>query len=321
MAHASAGRVLRGCEPPLQLLVGPLPLLLVLWHTPPSAGSLHVKMAGTTQTVLLNDNATIFCQVYGHPSPNITIMGITWFWKGPASATEDKLFEFFGGHQMIGRPGAMVPLKNLESGNASLQLPGIQLREAGVYRCEVVITPHKAVGQVKLEVVASPVSNLFPEQAVVKENQETHILCMSSGLHLNNITITWRKLSQKDPQEISEGIITNHTNENGMFNVTSFLMLKPSLDDSMTIYQCVIHHKSLPSPQKLNFTLTVIESEKAACILKNIFLYIGAILLAGLILSIIFIFLKKVLPQTNPLSSILKASRNTQTYTGETEEL
>lgn len=81
---------------------------------------------------------------------------------------------------------------------------------------------------------------------------------MSSGLHLNNITIMWRKLSQKDPQEISEGIITNHTNENGMFNVTSFLMLKPSLDDNMTIYQCVIHHKSLPSPQKLNFTLTVI---------------------------------------------------------------
>lgn len=36
------------------------------------------------------------------------------------------------------------------------------------------------------------------------------------------------------------------------------------------------------------------ESEKAAYILKNIFLYIGAILLVGLILSIIFIFLKKV---------------------------
>lgn len=112
-----------------------------------------MKMSGTSQTVLLNDNATIFCQVYGDPSPNITIMGVTWFWKNPGSATEVKLFEFFGGQQMTGRPGAMVPLKSLESGNASLQLPGIQLREAGEYRCEVVITPHKAVGQVKLEVV------------------------------------------------------------------------------------------------------------------------------------------------------------------------
>ncbi|VFV28341.1 b7 homolog 6-like [Lynx pardinus] len=223
-----------------------------------SQSSLHVKMAGTTQTVLLNDNATIFCQVYGDPSPNITIMGVTWFWKNPGSATEVKLFEFFGGQQMTGRPGATVPLKSLESGNASLQLPGIQLREAGEYRCEVVITPHKAVGQVKLEVVAFPVSSLFPEQAVVKEKQETLILCMSSGFHLDNITITWKKLSQKDPQEVFEGIITNHTIENGMFNVTSFLMLKPSLEDNMTIYQCVIYHKSLPTPQKLNFTLTVI---------------------------------------------------------------
>lgn len=81
---------------------------------------------------------------------------------------------------------------------------------------------------------------------------------MSSGFHLDNITIMWKKLSQKDPQEVFEGIITNHTIENGMFNVTSFLMLKPSLEDNMTIYQCVIYHKSLPTPQKLNFTLTVI---------------------------------------------------------------
>lgn len=119
-------------------------------------------MAGTIQTVLLNDNATIFCQVYGYPSPNIAIMGITWFWKDPVSSTEVKLFEFFGGHQMTVRPGAMVPLKSLESGNASLQLPRVQLREAGEYRCEVVITPHKAVGQVKLEVVGEfPVGRAY----------------------------------------------------------------------------------------------------------------------------------------------------------------
>ncbi|XP_049474303.1 natural cytotoxicity triggering receptor 3 ligand 1 isoform X1 [Panthera uncia] len=293
MAHGSEGRMSRGCKLPLLLLHVSLPLLLFLWHSPPSASFLHVKMAGTTQTVLLNDNATIFCQVYGDPSPNITIMGVTWFWKNPGSATEVKLFEFFGGQQMTGRPGAMVPLKSLESGNASLQLPGIQLREAGEYRCEVVITPHKAVGQVKLEVVAFPVSSLFPEQAIVKEKQETLILCMSSGFHLDNITITWKKLSQKDPQEVFEGIITNHTIENGMFNVTSFLMLKPSLEDNMTIYQCVIYHKSLPTPQKLNFTLTVIESEKTAWSLKNIFFYIGAPLSLAVILLIIYL-LKKV---------------------------
>uniref|UniRef100_A0A673VAS2 Ig-like domain-containing protein n=1 Tax=Suricata suricatta TaxID=37032 RepID=A0A673VAS2_SURSU len=294
MAHGSAGRGSRGCERPLQLLL----LLLVLRHSRPSAGFLHVKMAGTTQTVLLNNNATIFCQIYGHPSLNITIMGITWFWKGLGSPTEVKLYEFFGGHQMTARYGAVVPPESLERGNASLLLPRVQLREAGEYRCEVVITPYKAVGRIKLEVVASPVSSLFPEQAMVKENQKTLILCMSSGFHLKNITIRWRKLSQKDPQEVSEGIVTNYTIENGMLNVTSFLMLKPSLEDSMTIYQCMVYHKFLPTPQKLNFTLTVIESEKTDFNLKGIPPYIEAIsallILFFIIILLIIIFFKKV---------------------------
>lgn len=83
---------------------------------------------------------------------------------------------------MIGRPGAMVPLKNLESGNASLQLPGIQLRESGVYRCEVVITPHKAVGQVKLEVVGEFPGGQSPVVPVVlRLGVELRLVQMEQG--------------------------------------------------------------------------------------------------------------------------------------------
>lgn len=110
-------------------------------------------MAGETQTVLLNDNATIVCKVQGPRHLDITIMGVTWFWRHQMSATEVILFQFFGAHRKIVRPGASVPLSRLERADASLQLPGVQLWEAGEYRCEVVITPHKAVGRVRLEVM------------------------------------------------------------------------------------------------------------------------------------------------------------------------
>ncbi|XP_025750129.1 natural cytotoxicity triggering receptor 3 ligand 1 isoform X1 [Callorhinus ursinus] len=299
------------------------PQLLALWLWPPSAGFLQVEMAGETQTVLLNHNATIICKVQGYHHLDITIMGITWFWKHRVSATEVKLFEFFGDHQMTVRPGASVSPWRLKRGDASLQLPGVQLWEAGEYRCEVVITPHKAVGTVRLEVVAYPVSSLFPEQAMVKENEEQLISCMASGFYPTNITVTWKKWTPKNPQyvEFSEGVFTNRTtkNEDGMFNVTSFLMLKPSLEDNMTIYQCVVWHESLPTSQRLNFSLTMIESEKSPCTLKYIFLCAGIIFVIILILSI---FWKQVLRQTNALFSILKAySRNTQIDTRETEEL
>ncbi|XP_027972655.1 natural cytotoxicity triggering receptor 3 ligand 1 isoform X1 [Eumetopias jubatus] len=299
------------------------PQLLALWLWPPSAGFLQVEMAGETQTVLLNHNATIICKVQGYHHLDITIMGITWFWKHRVSATEVKLFEFFGDHQMTVRPGASVSPWRLKRGDASLQLPGVQLWEAGEYRCEVVITPHKAVGTVWLEVVAYPVSSLFPEQAMVKENEEQLISCMASGFYPTNITVTWKKWTPKNPQyvEFSEGVFTNCTtkNEDGMFNVTSFLMLKPSLEDNMTIYQCVVWHESLPTSQRLNFSLTMIESEKSPCTLKYVFLCAGIIFVIVLILSI---FWKQVLRQTNALFSIMKAySRNTQIDTRETEEL
>lgn len=110
-------------------------------------------MAGTTQRVFQNDNATIFCKVSGSPHVDIRIMGITWFRKSLASEREMKLFEFFGNHQEAFRSGAVVLPRRLMKGDASLQLPRVQLWEAGEYRCEVVITPQKALGRVWLEVV------------------------------------------------------------------------------------------------------------------------------------------------------------------------
>jgi hypothetical protein len=109
-------------------------------------------MAGRRQTVSLNKNITIICKVPGAPNLDIRTMGIRWFWKNQTSDLE-KVFEFIGDHQEAIRPGATVSLWRLKRGDASLQLPAIQLREAGEYRCVVVVTPQKAEGRVWLEVI------------------------------------------------------------------------------------------------------------------------------------------------------------------------
>lgn len=295
-------------------------------HRQTSGGRAHQPQAPgaaprrKTQKVLLNDTATIVCKIHGYHHLDITVMGITWYWKHQASATEVKLFEFFGDHQMILRSGAYVSQRRLQRGDASLQLPGVQLKEAGEYRCEVVVTPYKAVGTVNLEVVAYPVSSLSPEQAMVKENEEQLILCMASRFYPKNITITWKKWTPKDPQylEVSEGIITNGTteDEDGMFSVTSYLMVKPSLEDNMTVYQCVVWHESLPISQSRNFTLIVTETEKTTSVWKNI--VISIIVIIFVIVLVICIFKRKELCQKNPLSSTLRASpQNIQNDIGE----
>lgn len=110
-------------------------------------------MAKRPQIVLLNDNAIIECKIPGSPHLNIQTMGVTWFRKSQENETDVKVFEIFGNHQEAFRVGAFVPLWRLERGDASLQLPGVQLKEAGQYRCEMVITPDKGQGTVRLQVV------------------------------------------------------------------------------------------------------------------------------------------------------------------------
>ncbi|XP_055138222.1 natural cytotoxicity triggering receptor 3 ligand 1 isoform X1 [Symphalangus syndactylus] len=306
--------------------------LLILLCALTTAGDLKVEMmAGGTQITPLKDNVTIFCNVSYSQPLNITSMGITWFWKSLMFDKEVKVFEFFGDHQEAFRPGAIVSPWRLKSGDASLQLPGIQLEEAGEYRCEVVVTPLKAQGMVQLEVVAPPVSRLFPDQAVVKENESKYV-CESSGFYPEAINITWKKWTQKFPHpiEISEDIITGPTikNMDGTFNVTSRLKLNSSQEDPGTVYQCVVWHKSSRTSLRNNFTLTAAPHNLSEPEKTDIFSshwwsisFIGV----GLILLIVLFPWKKMCNKSSsaytPLKCILKHWNSFDTQTLKKEHL
>ncbi|XP_062054080.1 natural cytotoxicity triggering receptor 3 ligand 1-like isoform X1 [Lepus europaeus] len=242
------------------------PLLLAVWAALEVAGFLEVEMAGKTQVVFLNDDVTIYCKIPGSPLLDSSIMGVMWFRKIQGSAMEARLFEYYGDHQAAFRPGASVPLELLERGDASLRLPAIQLREAGEYRCEVVVTPQKAEGVIQVEVVASPAGKVTLDQAPTKENRYVRVVCKSAGFYPESINVTWEKWTQKAPQhlQISEGIFTGPPvkNEDGTFNVTSYLMLKSPVEADGAIYQCVVGHISLHTSQR--FSLPAIETAESA---------------------------------------------------------
>ncbi|XP_048217244.1 natural cytotoxicity triggering receptor 3 ligand 1 [Perognathus longimembris pacificus] len=222
---------------------------------------LEVEMAGKTQIVSLNDDTIISCKIPGSPHLDINIMGITWFWKNQMSEPESKVFEFFGDHQASFRPGAMVSLRRLERGDASLQLSEVQLRDAGEYRCMVTVTPQKAEGRILVKVVAFPNIILFVEQHTVQNNEENYFVCRANGFYPPNINITWEKRIPEvlQFQEITKDITTHPLlkNEDGTFNRTSSLKIKSSGEDSGTVYQCVVWHTSLHTPQRYNITLNV----------------------------------------------------------------
>ncbi|XP_021575160.1 natural cytotoxicity triggering receptor 3 ligand 1 [Carlito syrichta] len=234
--------------------------LLVLGSTrTAAAGVLKVEMAGSTQTVFLNDNIAISCNISSSVPLDINVMGVRWFWRNQTSKDDIKLFESFGDHEETFRPGAFVSPERLKEGNASLQLPRVQVGEEGEFLCEVVVTPYMAQGRIFLQVLAYP-------NGTLRENGDNHYLCELSGFYPEPINVTWKIWRQKSPYhlEIFEDVNTGHPIKNldGTFNITSSLKLNSSLEDQGAFLQCVVEHLSLSTPLRLNYTQTVIEPEK-----------------------------------------------------------
>lgn len=237
-------------------------LLTVLWSLlwyMRMAGGLEVKTAETPQMVFLHDNVTVVCEIPGLPHLNITTVGIIWSLKNEWHGAEVPIYEFYGNHLKAFRPGASVSLLGLERGDASLHLPRIELNEAGEYRCKLVVTPDQAEGTTRLDVVAYPAMALFVKAASERNGEGQRIICKLDGFYPEAFDIKWERCTLKDPhfQVITDGIVTGPTvkNDDGTFSVTSSLALKPALEDRGIIYYCVVSHRSLLVPKKLNLTL------------------------------------------------------------------
>ncbi|XP_052017882.1 natural cytotoxicity triggering receptor 3 ligand 1-like isoform X2 [Apodemus sylvaticus] len=232
-------------------------LLLWLLLCLPLAGGLEVEMAGKTQMVFLHEDVTIPCKIPGSPKLDLNTVGVIWSLKKDRDESEVQVFEFYGDQREAVRPGADVSLLGLEHGNASLHLPRIELWEAGEYRCKVVVTPEKAEGTTRLEVVAHPDMCLFEKLATARNGKEKLIICQLEGFYPEAFDIKWMRCALKDShfQEITEGIVTGPTvkNVDDTFSVNSSLVLKPALEDH--IYQCVVSHRSWLIPQSLNITI------------------------------------------------------------------
>lgn len=104
---------------------------------------------------------------------------------------------------------------------------------------------------------AYPAMALFVEAERNGEGQR--IVCELDGFYPEAFAIKWERYTLKDPhfRVITDGIVTGPTvkNEDGTFRVTSSLALKPALQDRGIIYHCVVSHRSLLVPKKLNLTL------------------------------------------------------------------
>ncbi|XP_074855142.1 natural cytotoxicity triggering receptor 3 ligand 1 [Carettochelys insculpta] len=238
-------------------------LLLGLGGVLQLAETLQVLMRSEPLTVSLNYNVSIPCNISGYVTPELDIkkVGVTWFHKTQSADKEQEVFVFHTGQHIPYRNGASMSDNDLKRGNAALSLPQIQFKEAGIYRCYVIVTPSEADGTTILQVVAQPTVNLTPKEVTIESEKERTLSCEVNKFYPNSVGITWTKISKnsQDNSVAAEDICTGASAENkdGTFNVTTKLRLQPSLQDNGNIYSCIVSHETFPAKLFLNSTLTV----------------------------------------------------------------
>ncbi|XP_034626072.1 natural cytotoxicity triggering receptor 3 ligand 1-like [Trachemys scripta elegans] len=240
-----------------------LGLLLCLSSALQPAETLQVLMGSTPLIVSLNDNISIPCKISGYNTAELDSknVGVTWYLKTPRTDQEEKVFTFHAGAHISHRNGASMSDSDLRRGNAALSLPQIQFKEAGIYRCYVIVAPSDAHGTAVLEVVAQPEVSLSPKEVTIESDKEKTLSCEVNKFYPNLVDIKWMKISKnnQDSSVAAEDIHTGASveNEDGTFNVTSILRLQPSLQDNGNVYRCIVSHKTFPAKLLLNSTLTV----------------------------------------------------------------
>ncbi|ERE69667.1 h-2 class II histocompatibility antigen, I-A beta chain-like protein [Cricetulus griseus] len=114
-----------------------------------------------------------------------------------------------------------------------------------------------AVFDLFLAIFADPAIEFFVIPATERIGER--LICKLDGFYPEAFDIKWERHSLKDShfQVITEGVITGPTvrNDDGTFSVTSSLALKPAPGDHGIIYYCVVSHRSLLVPKKLNVIL------------------------------------------------------------------
>ncbi|XP_044872738.1 natural cytotoxicity triggering receptor 3 ligand 1-like [Mauremys mutica] len=263
-------------------------------------------MGSTPLIVSLNDNISIPCKISGYNTAELDIknVGVTWYLKTPRADQEEKVFTFHAGAHISHRNGASMSDSDLRRGNAALSLPQIQFKEAGIYRCYVIVAPSDAHGTAILEVVAQPEVSLCPKEVTIESDKEKTLSCDVNKFYPNLVDIKWTKISKnnQDSSIATEDIHTEASveNEDGTFNVTSILRLQPSLQDNGNVYRCIVSHKTFPAKLLLNSTLTVTAPKSA---LNSIIgAVIGTIIACIIVLGLGTFVYCRCLKKTSPVT-------------------
>ncbi|XP_060679169.1 tapasin-related protein-like, partial [Hemiscyllium ocellatum] len=158
------------------------------------------------------------------------------------------------------REGARMELDALwEDGNASLRLPGISVKDEGIYICTVRGPEHSAQQTVSVEIVMPPRVTLRPPALYFQEEVSETLTCEAALYYPLDVTIQWLLRlpgEETGSQELPGVSFSSHRrNRDGTFNISSQLAIRPGIRDLGAVYLCEVSHLGLDVPLTVSLLL------------------------------------------------------------------
>uniref|UniRef100_A0A4W3IK41 Ig-like domain-containing protein n=1 Tax=Callorhinchus milii TaxID=7868 RepID=A0A4W3IK41_CALMI len=222
-------------------------------------GALDLEIFHSPKKVLANTDVLLKCKATNYDKSDLDIKFVAVKWKVIySSGVQKDLYTFNGGTHAISRPGAKIFDDEILEGNASLYLPNIQLEERGVYFCTVYITPEKEEVTGELLVIGKSVKT-YLMCIIIENGTEKSIMCNINRYYPLKIDVKWIHNSGDGKQEVLKSVCRKSPvkNEDGTFNLSSRLTLRPDLTDSGKTYTCLVNHRTLVGGLSKDVLLTV----------------------------------------------------------------
>ncbi|XP_072926196.1 nucleotide-binding oligomerization domain-containing protein 1-like [Hemitrygon akajei] len=221
--------------------------------------TLDLEVNPTVLNATIGEEVLLSCLFSHHTKPDLSYIVIEWNQRTGDNEKAICLFDF--GEYESYRPGSSLSLNEISKGNASLLLKNVTISDIGSYSCTVTIFSDKKVGRVTLSISAPPAVWVNTVNVTIEPGEEKAIICEMRDFYPENCSVIWLKSGSKDNGNqidiTSQAVFgTPQQNQDGTFNLISFLIIKGNQSDDGSFYICQVNHEALKSPVRRVISLT-----------------------------------------------------------------
>uniref|UniRef100_UPI00398EEE44 NLR family CARD domain-containing protein 3-like isoform X2 n=1 Tax=Pristiophorus japonicus TaxID=55135 RepID=UPI00398EEE44 len=233
---------------------------LMIFYIVSLGATLEVVVSPAVFSATIGESVLLGC-LFSHTA-ELDLRYIVIEWNHRVGDDEKAVCLFDFGEYESYRPGSSLFLNEISKANASLLIKNVTIHDIGSYSCTVSISPDKARGQVTLSVTAPPTVSVNTANIIIEPGEDKAIICEMRNFYPENHSVSWLKSGSKgsgNQVNITSRAVTglSQQNQDGTFNLLSFLIIKGNQTDDGASYFCEVSHEALKTPLQKAVSLTI----------------------------------------------------------------